>query len=172
MNKLRVTCITIAIIALAVSASAQHHSVVKPNPNFDKMKGLAGEWEGTMAEGGQSFPARAVVSVVSDGSAVMQDLAPGTPHEMITMFHTDGTDLLATHYCAGHNQPRMKMVPGKDPNVVFFDFMDGTNIAPGDGHMQSVKFTFIDEDHHYEDWGYNDNGKITTARIDFHRKKS
>ena len=56
--------------------------------------------------------------------------------------------------------------------VVFFDFMDGTNIAPGDGHMQSVKFTFVDEDHHYEDWGYNDNGKITVAHFEFHRKKA
>lgn len=172
MHKTKVSCLAIAILSLAVAASAQHHSVVKPNANFDKLKALAGDWEGTMIEGTYNLPSRAVVSVVSDGSAVMQDLAPGTPHEMITMFHTDGSDLLATHYCAGHNQPRMKLVPGNDPKVVFFDFMDGTNIAPGDGHMQSVKFTFVDADHHYEDWGYNDNGKITTAHFEFHRKKA
>ena len=172
MHKTKVSCLAIAILSLAATASAQHHSVVKPNANFDKLKALAGDWEGTMIEGTYNLPSRAVVSVVSDGSAVMQDLAPGTPHEMITMFHTDGSDLLATHYCAGHNQPRMKLVPGNDPKVVFFDFMDGTNIAPGDGHMQSVKFTFVDADHHYEDWGYNDNGKITTAHFEFHRKKA
>jgi len=172
MTKVRAISLIIAVTVLTVSSSAQHHSVVKPNASFDKMKTLAGAWEGSMVEGGQSYPTHAVVSVVSDGSAVMQDLAPGTPHEMITMFHTDGSDVLATHYCAGHNQPRMKMVAGNDPKVVFFDFMDGTNIAPGDGHMQSVKFTFVDEDHHYEDWGYNDNGKITVAHFEFHRKKA
>lgn len=171
MGKVRVTFLLIAVAILTVSASAQHHSVVKPNPSFDKMKTLAGAWEGQMIEGNMKLPARAVLNVVSDGSVVMQDLAPGTPHEMITMFHTDGSDLLATHYCAAHNQPRMKLVPGKDPNVLFFNFMDGTNIAPGDTHMQSVKITFIDADHHNEDWSSITNGKITTAHFVFQREK-
>ena len=171
MGKVKVTCLTIAVAVLAVSASAQRHSVVKPNPSFNKMKTLAGAWEGMMVEGNTKIPSRAVFNVVSDGSVVMQNLAPGTPHEMITMFHTDGSDLLATHYCAAHNQPRMKLVPGKNPNVLFFDFMDGTNIAPGDTHMQSVKITFIDADHHYEDWSSNDNGKIITAHFVFQREK-
>lgn len=157
----------------AVLAAAQHKvSDLKPNPGFDKVKTLAGQWEGMANEGGQKFPASAKVTVVSDRSAVMHDLAPGTPHEMITMFHLDGPDLLATHYCAAHNQPRMKLVPGSDPNVLLFEFKDGTNIAPGDIHMQSVKIIFVDADHHYEDWTSNDNGQLTTMRFDFHRKKA
>lgn len=172
MGKGKVSWIMIAVIALTLSASAQHHSVIKPNPSFDKMKALAGDWEGSMVEGTQKFPTHAVISVVSDGSAVMQNLAPGTPHEMITMFHPDGSDLLATHYCAGHNQPRMKLVPSEDPKIAFFDFKDGTNIAPGDGYMQSVKFIFVDADDHFEDWSYNDNGTITVAHFEFHRKKA
>ncbi len=172
MDRAKVSRIVVAVLALSVLSAAQHHSAIKPNPAFDQMKTLAGDWEGMMIEGNMKLPARAVISVVSDGSAVMQDLAPGTPHEMITMFHMDGSNLLATHYCAAHNQPRMKMVHGNDPKVILFDFMDGTNIAPGDTHMQSVKFTFIDADHHYEDWSSNDNGKITTGHFEFQRKKA
>ena len=160
------------VVLFSGLAMAQHHSKLQPSPNFDKIKTLAGEWQGTASEGGQSFPSSAKVSVVSDGSVVMHDMAPGTPHEMITMFHLDGADLLATHYCAAHNQPRMKLVSGGDPNVLVFEFRDGTNIGPDDVHMQSVKITFVDEDHHYEDWSSIDHGKIETMRFDFHRKKA
>ncbi len=160
-------------VILAMSAVAQHKlSEVQPNPSFDRMKTLAGDWEGEVKKGGETIPARVVVHVVSDGSAIMHELDPGGPHNMITMIHPDGTDLLATHYCAAHNQPRMKLKPSSDANSLLFDFIDGTNITPGTGHMQSVKFTFVDANHHYEDWSYIDGGKINTSRFDFHRKKS
>jgi len=168
----KVALFAVAFLGLAVWANAQTHSTLKANPNFDKMKTLEGDWEGSFNEGGKSYPAHVVVHIISDGSVVMHEIDPGGPHNMVTMIHQDGDALLATHYCAGHNQPRMKLVPGDDPKSLAFDFMDGTNIAPGDGHMQGVKFIFVDADHHYEDWSYNDNGKITTSRFEFHRKKA
>jgi hypothetical protein len=54
------------------------------------------EWEGKTNEGGQERTTS--FRLVSDGSVVMNVFAAGTPHEMITMFHMDGSDLLATHY--------------------------------------------------------------------------
>lgn len=161
------------VMMLTVGAVAQHKlSAIQPNASFDKMKSLAGDWEGSLREGGESMEARVNIRVVSDGSAIMHELDPGGPHNMITMIHTDGPELLATHYCSAHNQPRMKLVPSDDPKALLFDFKDGTNITPGTGHMQSVKFTFVDVDHHYEDWSYIDNGKISTNRFEFHRKKA
>jgi hypothetical protein len=158
---------------LAISAVVQHKlSQVQPNPSFDKMKTLAGDWEGDVKEGGESMTTRVVVRVVSDGSAILHELDPGGPYNMITMIHTDGAALLATHYCGSHNQPRMKLKPSSEANSLLFDFMDGTNITPGTGYMQSVKFVFVDADHHYEDWSYNDNGKVSTSRFAFHRKKA
>jgi len=162
----------ILVLLMCLGVTAQKLSEVHPNPGFDKIKTLVGEWDGTVVEGGQTLQTHAVVTVVSDNSAIMHQLDPGTPHGMITMFHTDGADLLATHYCAAHNQPRMKLVPSDDPKSLLFDFKDGTNIAPGDGHMQSVKFIFVDADHHFEDWSYIDGGQIFTRRFDFHRKKA
>ena len=32
----------------------------------------------------------------------------GTPMEMVTLYHMDGAELVATHYCAMGNQPRMR----------------------------------------------------------------
>ena len=92
-----------------------------------------------------------------------------TPHEMVTMFHPDGERLLATHYCAAHNQPRMALVPSKAANQVAFSFVDGTNIGPGEEHMRSVVFTFIDADHHEEAW--TSSGSSKPGVFKFARKK-
>lgn len=92
-----------------------------------------------------------------------------SPYEMVTMIHPDGKRLLATHYCAAHNQPRMALVPSKAANQVAFDFIDGTNIAPGEEHMRGVVFTFTDADHHDEAW--TSSGSPTPAVFKFARKK-
>ncbi len=85
------------------------------------------------------------------------------------MFHPDGKRILATHYCAAHNQPRMALVPGKGGNELAFDYVDGTNIAPGDTHMQSVVIRFSDADHHEEAW--TSTGSPTPSVFKYTRKK-
>ena len=105
-----------------------------------------------MEEGGKQMPATVEVRMTGDGSAIMHVMGKDSPYEMVTMIHPDGKRLLATHYCAAHNQPRMAMVPAKAPNQIAFEFVDGTNIGPGEGYMKGVVFTFIDADHHEEAW--------------------
>lgn len=144
-------------------------SKVEKNPAFEKMKSLVGKWEGTAVEGGKPAPTNARFQLISDGSALMGWLNEGVADEMVTMFHMDGTDLMATHYCAAHNQPRMVLVSGDDPNKLVFKFKDGTNIEPGGGHMNQVTFVIDGPNHHAEDWVYLDKGKETTAHFDFKR---
>ncbi len=137
---------------------------------FIKLKSLTGEWQGTMKEDGTDTPATTSFRVVSDGSAILNILGAGTPHEMVTMFHMDGNDLLATHYCAVHNQPRFRYVASSQPNVLTFEFKDATNLArPSDPHMVGIKITILDANHHYEDWTFLANGKSETSRFEFHR---
>jgi hypothetical protein len=157
-------------IAMAGFA-AEHKSAIVPNPAFDKMKTLDGVWVGTAIEGGKELPTNTRFMLVSDDSALMSWLNEGTPAEMVTMFHMDGSDLMATHYCSAHNQPRMIVVPSDNPKQVLFRFKDGTNIGPHDGHMQEVAFILDGPDHHVQVWTYVDEqGKVTTARFDFKRK--
>ena len=130
------------------------------------MKKLVGKWEGT-AEG--DMKATAEFRMTGGGSAIMQILGGGTPYEMVTMFTMDGDRLLATHYCAAHNQPRMEAVNGIAPNTVEFKFLDGTNIHPGDVHMEKVKMTVQDADHHSEVWTSNVKGKMEPGEFVFHR---
>jgi hypothetical protein len=150
----------------------EHKSAIAPNASFDKLKTLDGAWVGTMMAGDKPYPASTRFMLVSDGSALMAWLGEGTPYEMVTIFHMDGNDLMGTHYCAAHNQPRFVAVAGGDPNRVVLKFKDGTNIGAHDGHMQGVTFIFDGADHHVEEWSYIDGqGKITTSQFDFKRKK-
>jgi len=160
------------LLAATAGLADEHKSAIAPSPAFDKMKTLDGVWTGTMVEGGKEYPTNTRFMMVSDGSALMGWMAEGTPEEMVTIFHMDGTDLMATHYCAAHNQPRFVAVAGGDPNRVVFKFKDATNLGPHDGHMQEVAFIFDGADHHIEEWTYVDEqGKLTTGRFDFKRKK-
>jgi hypothetical protein len=162
---------TAALLAAAVYAQASKEPE-SPNAGFAKLRSLAGDWEGSANHGGLTIPATTSFRLVADGSVIMNDLAPGTPHEMVTMFHMDGKELLATHYCAHHNQPRMRVVPTQDPNVLEFAFKDATNLASeADAHMTRVRFTIADANHHVEEWTATEKGQPTTLRFEFHRKQ-
>jgi len=157
---------------IATAGLARTNTQAQPGTSFDKLKSLAGEWEGLGAEGGKEMPTTSSFRLVSDGSVLMNVLAPGTPHERVTMFHMDGGDLLATHYCAAHNQPRFHLASTPEPNVFVFEFKDATNLSsPGAPHMVGVKFTLVDATHHYEDWTFLANGQTTTRRFELHRKQ-
>ena len=149
---------------------AETRSKIATNPAFDKMKSLVGKWEGSAMEDGKAIPTNARFQLISDGSAVMGWLNEGVADEMVTMFHMDGSDLMATHYCSAHNQPRMILASGGDPNKLVFKFKDGTNIGPDAGHMLQVAFVIDAPNHHSEDWTYLEKGKETVAHFDFHRK--
>jgi hypothetical protein len=133
---------------------------------FDELKSLAGDWEATVSTGIQN----AHFELIADNSVLASRLSGGMPHDMHTMFHMDGRRLMLTHYCAMHNQPRMLWVPDEDPKRLVFKFKDGTNIAPGDGHMNQVAFIIDGPNHHIEEWTYLAKGKETTTRCEFRRR--
>ena len=164
-----------AVLFLTVAALTQEKSaelsVVAATPQWQEIKSLVGEWNGYMMEGGQKMETHISVRLTGDGSAVMHWMDAGTPHEMITMFHMDKADLLATHYCAAHNQPRLRAVPSNEPKKIAFEFKDGTNIRPGDGYMKQLTITFVDADHHNETWGYDNKGKLESGTMYLTRAK-
>ena len=137
---------------------------------FEKMKKLIGSWTGTVKEGEKQLPTNARFQSVADGSVLAGWLEEGTSNEMVTMFHMDGDTLMATHYCAAHNQPRMVLVMDGERNRLVFVFKDGTNIKPEVGHMHQVTFILDGPNHHIEEWTYLKNDKKETTRFDFKRK--
>lgn len=129
-------------------ADGKAESAKSEKPPFDKFAQLAGEWVGKGIHGDSAEELHVVYKVTSGGSTVVETIAPGTDHEMITVIHQDGDDLLLTHYCMLGNQPRLKLDPASSPNQLQFKFAGGTNLdVTKDAHMHDATYTFVDADH-------------------------
>jgi len=137
---------------------------------FDRLKSLAGEWTGTFEgiTGG-----RMTVQVVSNGSAVLETMyGAGQADGMITVYHLDGDTLLATHYCAVGNQPRMRARPSPDkPNEISFAMESISNQSPGQEAMDALVVRFQDAAHFTQEWTSTDKGKRSTMVFHWIRKK-
>src|SRR5207237_10320126 len=89
----------------------------KSNARFDRLKKLAGDWTTGGAE-----PATASFRVTAGGSAVVETLFAGTPHEMVTVYTADGDDVKLTHYCMLGNQPTLRAKGGPAaPETLHFE---------------------------------------------------
>jgi hypothetical protein len=119
-----------------------------PHAGLERLKKLAGTWVAADSDGKPTDQIVSVIKVTAAGSAVHETLFPGQPHEMVSVYHRDGDDLVMTHFCALGNQPRMKADPKSPANQIHFKFAGGSNIDPAkDMHMHEGTITFIDEDH-------------------------
>jgi hypothetical protein len=87
------------------------------------------------------------------------------------MIHMDGDRLLLTHYCAAGDQPRMQATVSPDGKSISFDFVDATKLtSPETPHMRSLIFTFVDANHHIEEWHFQTPGKEIVERFDLQKK--
>jgi hypothetical protein len=144
----RIVLFSCALALIAPVARAQE-SGISAKDAFEKLKGLAGEYKADIDGGdGHVTPAAGTVAfrVVGGGSALVEEQFKGDPHEMVSVYHLDGDDLVMTHYCAAGNQPRLKLDRAKStPSELVFDFVGGTNVDPEkDMHIHAARFVFRD----------------------------
>lgn len=174
--------VLISFSTVAFAGSHDHKPSDKVAPTeaqkaFDKLKTVAGSWEGQVT----TFPAEPSIDnhtaqfslrVTSRGNAVVHELTiPGIPDHPVTMFYVEDERLTLTHYCDAGNRPRMTGKVSPDGKALEFDFLD---LSGGNqhGHMDHALFTFIDENHHTEDWTYMMPGdKQVRAHFDLRRTK-
>lgn len=133
---------------------------------FEQLKGFEGTWKGEAKGEGSDESAETPGAVhefrvASAGTVVMETMNQGTPHEMINMYHLDGEDLRLTHYCAGNNQPHMKLDrEASHAGKLIFAYVGGTNLDPAvDSHIHGVEITIEDSDHILSSWHGYDKGK-------------
>lgn len=158
---------TLAVALMVVLSATTLVADSDARKSFDWMKGLEGNWAG---KNNQGETLQITFRMTAGGSALMSEIQGHGPENMISMFHMDGDRLVMTHYCGAGNQPRMKVI-ASDPKSVSFEFFDGTNIGPGDGHMQRVTFIQPDSDHHSEEWVFLDHGKEMKELFNLERVK-
>lgn len=110
---------------------------------------------------------------IGSGTAVCETLFPGTEHEMVTMYHLHFKRLVATHYCAMGNQPRMLGMACLRTHEVKFVCVDATNVDPGSGeYMGQMEYTFIDNDTLNARWHHLKAGHVDAGmNFNYHRQK-
>jgi hypothetical protein len=137
---------------------------------LEQFKGLAGEWEGQGKDGQE---VRILYKATAGGSAVVETLFPGTDHEMVSVIHRDGADLILTHYCHLGNQPRMKASGQGQGSKIAFKFVSATNLkSDQDKHMHQATYTFVDKDTLKSEWTlYNEGKPAAQVVLNLKRKK-
>jgi hypothetical protein len=151
--------------------------------SFDAMKMFAGEWDGPvtvpeMPEMKGGAPMHASLRVTSRGNAVVHEFQEAnTPLDAtkfdhpVTMLYVDGNQLNLIHYCDAGNRPHMIGKTSPDGRTVEFGLVDVSGSTER-GHMQHAVFTYIDANHHTEDWTYMMPGdKPMHAHFDLQRTK-
>ena len=102
------------IAAIMLVASSSQVSAQMSDEAFAQMKGLAGEWAGTLhVTPGEHLERLGVnaeqalkltYSVRSGGSSILEE-SNSDGIEMVSMYNTQGGNLLTTHYCILMNKP-------------------------------------------------------------------
>jgi hypothetical protein len=129
----------------AFSAQAANHRHDRETSNaatvsdaeraFEKIKSLAGTWEGVL-EGNQKTTV--TYEVASEGQSVIARV-----FGMVDVYHLDGNRLMVTHYCSLGNQPRLVATPPASSSEVTeldFKFLDISNLRPEQkAHISGLK---------------------------------
>jgi hypothetical protein len=163
----------VVLTALATGALAQSDA----QKAFEKLKTLAGSWDGAVTTTPKEpeidgTTMHVSLRVTSMGNTLMHEMTgPGRPDDPITMLYLDAGRLLLTHYCDAGNRPRMTGRMSPDGKTAEFDFLDVAG-STRYGHMHHAVFTFIDADHHIEEWTFMMAGdKPVRAHVDLQRAK-
>ncbi len=161
---MKVLAMFTVLMAMAGSAAAEEPCKSPEHPTtsaFEKLKSLTGDWTMTGGDGGVASSWK----VTAGGSAVVETLFPGTPHEMVNIFTLQGKDIHLTHYCAMGNQPEMKSDKTADDKKIAFQFAGGKGINPKkDTHMHNATLTFTSSESIQEDWGTFVGGKAADSK--------
>lgn len=155
-----------ALVFLAITAPVRADGKDEPkaaapkHAGLERLKKLVGTWVATDEAGKPTDKVVSVFKLTAGGSAVHETIFPGTGHEMVTVYHLDGKDLVLTHYCAAGNQPRMKADPKAPATELRFEFAGGSNLDPAkDMHMHEGSIRFLDDDRIEWSWVGWMNGK-------------
>jgi len=172
--------LSVVLMSLSTIVFAQSDA----QKSFDKLKALAGTWQGPvttvpkMEQMGDNTLTQVSLRVTSRGNALVHEMKaagqaddPSRYDHPVTMFYLDSDRLLLTHYCDAGNRPRMAARTSPDGKTVEFDFLDVAGSTQY-GHMEHAVFTIVDDNHHTEDWTYLMPGdKPMHAHMDLQRAK-
>jgi hypothetical protein len=123
--------------------------------SFDELKTLVGNWEGSTPTG---RPIKVSYRLTANDNVLVETWTLGPTRESMTLYHLDGRELLADHYCPLGNQPRLKMARPTGSKIFRFGAISVTNLASrGAAHQQAFELRLIDAQHFWRSEIYVEN---------------
>jgi hypothetical protein len=158
----------IFFIAVAVS-SPKASAANSADKAFQKLKTLAGNWEGSDADGNR---AKTNFKLVISDTTLMETLSVIGMHDMLTLYTIDNDGIALLHYCPTNNQPQMRAITSDgDVKELVFQFQRGGNMSNINiGHEHKLVIQFEDNDHIIERWTWRQEGHDTESVYRFVRK--
>lgn len=150
-------------LGVAGAEEREHHGPPPPNdPRFEFLKKLEGTWKGDTGKEGKPegvFEFR----VTAGGHAVEERDFVGSPMEMLTVYHMDGEDLVATHYCMVGNQPRVKAAKKIRDDTLAFSCSGrpGNAGSHDDGHIHGWSMRLDREGRLHYSGEFLEKGEVT-----------
>jgi len=135
----RVVTVVVTLFSFAVFGQNSNSPTLTAKDAFATLKNLAGEWSGTINEKDKGPAGSVNYKVTANGSVVVETLFPGTEHEMITMYHLNGDQLMLTHYCAAANQPQMTLSKQSTKKRARFRFFRRHECQGRQGHAHAQR---------------------------------
>ena len=161
-----ISFVLVVLLGLVISPLAAHSgeygkAAVTHSKDFEKMKELAGVWEGRSEMGGKGPETiKAIYELTSAGNAILERLFVGRPHEMVTVYYDYNGKLSMTHYCSLGNQPHMELMNSGENNMMFVLSEKNPNLAsPNEMHMHALKISFDNKDNITHSWTLYEKGE-------------
>ena len=132
---------------------------------LERLKPLAGHWKATTASGKSMV---VEYRLISNDTVLVEAYNAGSTRETMTVFHADGASLIATHYCAQGNQPRLRLVP--EAKGLVFAFFDATNLPdPSASHLVRLELSLEPDGSLKRIETYREHGKDDATTLVLHR---
>ena len=129
------------LLLAAALLCANHAPVTTPAQQFEQIRQLVGKWQVAETD-------RLTISFVPTAadSAIVERWETSAGLHSLTIYHMDGAELVATHYCPQGNQPRLVSTGSAEHEAIRFSFRDATDLNSGEGFQHDLGLAFNADD--------------------------
>lgn len=115
----------LVLLLLLVSIVVKAEEQVAAADIFEEMKRLEGVWE---KEGATNSKFTVSFELTANDTVLVETWNYEGKKHSLTVYHPDGSDVIATHYCPQGNQPRLRLKGESTKSHILFEYFDATNL--------------------------------------------
>lgn len=147
--------------AAVLAGETGQYAPVKSSAEFARMQALVGKWEGVSKHGnGMEEKVNVEYRSTSGGSAVVETLFVGTPHEMESVYFDQNGKLSMTHYCMLGNRPTLELQSGDSTRLSLGSTAQTRTELSGQAYMNGLVLEQPSKDELVQTWsGVGADGK-------------